>query len=187
MRHVRVIDLECELYPLNQVHVPADSIDIVEGLWVVRAAPRAIAVRKDPARRAVGVCAVVHHPEQELGDGCNPAAPRADPEVKFLLQTPAGVRAEDRRVLGELSGLIERLGEIGRADETREYSRRNRAKTRSDSSSVVSSRCPNSCLLIRMGFSKVGYLSDFLRRSFSIFFNTSSLSLSISLRCLSAV
>lgn len=36
------------------------------------------------------------------------------------------------------------------SDETREYSRRNRAKTRSDSSSVVSSRCPNLCLLIRM-------------------------------------
>lgn len=60
---------------------------------------------------------MVHHSEQKLGDGCNPAAPRADPEVEFFLQTPAGVRAEDRRVLGELSGLIERLGEIRRADE----------------------------------------------------------------------
>ena len=37
------------------------------------------------------------------------------------------------------------------SDETREYSRRNRAKTRSDSSSVVSSRCPNLCLLIPHG------------------------------------
>lgn len=117
MRPVRVIDLECEFYPLNQIHVPADIIDIVEELGAVRAAPRAIAVRKDPARCTVGVCAVVHHSEQELGDGCNPAAPRSDPEVEFFLQTPAGVRAEDRRVLGELSGLIERLGEIGRADE----------------------------------------------------------------------
>ena len=115
MRPVRVIDLECELYPLNQIHVPADIIDIVEELGAVRAAPRAIAVRKDPARCTVGVCAVVHHSEQELGDGCNPTAPRADPEVEFFLQTPAGVRAEDRRVLGELSGLIERLGEIRRA------------------------------------------------------------------------
>ena len=52
---------------------------------------------------------MVHHSEQELGDGCNPAAPRADPEVDFFLQTPAGVRAEDRRVLGELSGLIQAL------------------------------------------------------------------------------
>ena len=58
MRPVRVIDLECELYPLNQVHVPADIIDIVEELGAVRAAPRAIAVRKDPARCTVGVCAV---------------------------------------------------------------------------------------------------------------------------------
>ena len=60
---------------------------------------------------------MVHHSEQELGDGCNPAAPRADPEVEFFLQTPAGVRAEDCRVLGELSSLIECLGEIRRADE----------------------------------------------------------------------
>lgn len=118
MRPMRVTDIECEVYPLNQVHIPADIIDIVEELGAVRAAPRAIAVRKDPARCTVGVCAVVHHSEQELGDGCNPAAPRADPEVEFFLQTPAGVRAEDRRVLGELSGLIECLGEIRRADES---------------------------------------------------------------------
>ena len=91
MHPLRVIDLECELYPLNQVHIPTDIIDIVEELGAVRAAPRAIAVRKDPARCTVGVCAVVHHSEQELGDGCNPAAPRADPEVEFFLQTPAGV------------------------------------------------------------------------------------------------
>ena len=29
---------------------------------------------------------MVHHSEQELGDGCNPAAPRADPEVEFFLR-----------------------------------------------------------------------------------------------------
>lgn len=118
MRPVRVIDLECELYPLNQVHIPADIIDIVEELGAVRAAPRAIAVRKDLARCTVGVCTVVHHSEQELGDGCNPAAPRADPEVEFFLQTPMCVRTEDRRVLGELPCLVERLGKIGRADES---------------------------------------------------------------------
>ena len=112
---MRVTDIECEVYPLNQVHIPADIIDIVEELGAVRTAPRAIAVRKDPARCTVGVCTVVHHSEQELGDGCNPAAPRADPEVEFFLQTPAGVRAEDCRVLGELSSLIEILQNLGSA------------------------------------------------------------------------
>ena len=39
MHPLRVIDLECELYPLNQVHIPTDIIDIVEELGSVRASP----------------------------------------------------------------------------------------------------------------------------------------------------
>ena len=84
MRPMRVTDIEREPYSVNQVHVPADGIDIAQGLGIVWGAPRAIAVRKDLARCTVGVCTVVHHSEQELGDGCNPAAPRADPEVEFF-------------------------------------------------------------------------------------------------------
>lgn len=49
MRPARVADIEREVYPLNQVHIAADGIDIVEEFWIVRRTPRAIAVRKDHA------------------------------------------------------------------------------------------------------------------------------------------
>ena len=84
MRPARVGDIEREGYPLNQVHIAADGIDIVEEFWVVRGTPWAIAVGKDLARRTPGAGTMANHPKQQLGSGSRTLASRTYPEVIFL-------------------------------------------------------------------------------------------------------
>lgn len=106
MRPARVGDIEREVYPLNQVHIAADGIDIVEEFWVLRGTPWAIAVGKDLARRTPGVSAMADHPKQQLGCGRRALASRTNPEVIFLLKSAPAVRAEYRRVPRKLKGLM---------------------------------------------------------------------------------
>ena len=47
MHPVLVADIERKVYPLDQGHIAADGVDIVEEFWVVRGTPWAITMGKD--------------------------------------------------------------------------------------------------------------------------------------------
>lgn len=84
MHPVLVADIERKVYPLNQGHIAADGVDIVEEFWVVRGTPWAITMGKDLTRSAPGAGAMADHPKQQLGGGCNTGAGRTDTEIEFL-------------------------------------------------------------------------------------------------------
>ena len=64
MRPMSINRLERQLHPVNQAHIAADGIDIVESL------------------SRAGTMA--DHPVQQLGGGRDTAAARADTEIEFL-------------------------------------------------------------------------------------------------------
>lgn len=106
MHPVLVADIERKVYPLDQGHIAADGVDIVEEFWVVRGTPWAITMGKDLTRRAPGAGAMADHPKQQLGNRYRALASRTDSEVIFFLKpSPAG-RAKYRRVSRKLTGLI---------------------------------------------------------------------------------
>ena len=106
MHPVLVADIERKVYPLDQGHIAADVIDIVEEFWVVRGTPWAITMGKDLTRRAPGAGAMADHPKQQLGSRYRALASRTDPEVIFFLKPSPAVRAEYRRVPRQLKGLM---------------------------------------------------------------------------------
>lgn len=84
VRPMSINRLERQLHPVNQAHIAADGIDIVESLSAVWGTPRAIAVVGALARCTPRAGTMADHPVQQLGGGRDTAAARADTEIEFL-------------------------------------------------------------------------------------------------------